>query len=71
VVESPEAMEPMNVLLVILHVRLRLRRLKLLLCTTSGAYAITVTLDDQLLKLRHVGAEVTEAEANYCYTRGM
>ena len=70
-VESPEAMEPINVLLVLLHVRLRLRRLKLLLCTTSGAYAITVTLDDQLLKLRHIEAEVTEAEANYCYTRWM
>jgi len=38
VMESPGAMEPMNVQLVLLHVRLRLRRLKLLLCTTSGAY---------------------------------
>ena len=51
-VESPEAMEPMNVLLVILHVRLRLRRLKLLLCTTSDAYAITVTLDDQFAEAK-------------------
>ena len=51
-VESPEAMEPINVLLVLLHVRLRLRRLKLLLCTTSGAYAITVTLDDQFAEAK-------------------
>jgi hypothetical protein len=49
VVESPGALEPMNVRLMRLNVRLRLRRLKLLLCTTPGAYmyAITVTLDDQ------------------------
>ena len=54
-VESPEAMEPANVLLVLLHVRLRLRRLKrlkLLWCTTSGAYAITVTLDDQFAEAK-------------------
>jgi len=31
---------------------LRLRRLKLLLCTTSGAYAITVTLDDQFAEAK-------------------
>ena len=51
-VESPEAMEPANVLLVLLHVRLRLRHLKLLLCTTSGAYAITATLDDQFAEAK-------------------
>jgi len=52
VVESPGAMEPMNVRLVLLHLRLRLRRLKLLLCVTSGAYAITVTLDDQFVETK-------------------
>ena len=48
-------MEPVNVLLVLLYVRLRLRRLKrlkLLWCTTSGAYAITVTLDDQFVEAK-------------------